>query len=306
MERISHVGKRLLRGGYLLLRRYTGHNVSTQSAALAFYLLFTMFPLLIFFSSLLGLLQLEQTELLGELTRFLPEEVLELVRSYLAYAGRNFSMRLLLFGLFFSLYFPARAASRLMRAVRTAYRLGTPGSPVGYLFRTLVYTGLLMVTVAVTVALMTAGGRLLDWAVRTAGLPRGAALLWRGLRFPVMAVVMYFALFVLYAMAQDQRRPAGEVWPGVVAALLGWMVISALYAYYVENIASYSLLYGSLGAVVVLMMWLYLTAGALILGAEFNGMLVDLRRERAGVCKQTAEKDSAETKKRQKAAGKEQ
>ena len=133
-----------------------------------------------------------------------------------------------------------------------------------------------------------------------------AALLWRGLRFPVMAVVMYFALFVLYAMAQDQRRPAGEVWPGVAAALLGWMVISALYAYYVENIASYSLLYGSLGAVVVLMMWLYLTAGALVMGAEFNGMLADLRRERAGVCKQTAGQASAETKKRQKAAGKDQ
>lgn len=275
-------GSRLLRGGYLMLRRYLGHGVSIQGAALAFYLLFTMFPLLIFFSSLLGLLHLEQAELLRDLARFLPEEVLDFVMAYLNYAARNSSVRLLLFGLFFSLYFPMRATNSLMRAVRTAYHLGPPRAPVRHIFRTLLYTMMLIVTVALTLTLMTAGRRLLDYAADTVGLPGELVLLWQWLRFPVMALVMYFALFMLYAMAQDSRQPMRNLWPGVLAALLGWMVVSALYSYYVERIASYSLLYGSLGTAIVLLMWLYLTAVTLIMGAELNGTLISLRREREG------------------------
>lgn len=275
-------GSGVMRGAYLMLRRYLGHGVSVQSAALAFYLLFTMFPLMVFLSSLLGLLHLEKTELLQGLTQFLPAEVLDFVMTYLDYAANHSSVRLLLFGLFFSLYFPMRATNSLMRAVRTAYHLGPPLAPARHLFRTLLYTMMLIVTVVVTLTLMTAGRRLLDYAADTLGLPGELAVLWQWLRFPVTALVMYFALFLLYAMAQDGRQPMRNLWPGVVAALLGWMVLSALYSVYVDYIASYSLLYGSVGTAVVLLMWLYLTAVTLILGAELNGTLIALRREREG------------------------
>ena len=273
-------GNGLLRGAYLMLRRYLGHSVSVQGAALAFYLLFTMFPLMVFLSSLLGLLHLEKTELLQGLTQFLPAEVLDFVMTYLDYAANHSSVRLLLFGLFFSLYFPMRATNSLMRAVRTAYHLGPPLAPARHLFRTLLYTMMLIVTMVVTLTLMTAGRRLLEYAADELGLPRELAVLWQWLRFPIMALVMYFALFLLYAMAQDGYQPMRNLWPGVLAALLGWMALSALYSVYVDYIASYSLLYGSVGTAVVLLMWLYLTAVTLILGAELNGTLIALRRER--------------------------
>ncbi len=276
-------GNGVLRGAYLMLRRYLGHGVAVQGAALAFYLLFTMFPLMVFLSSLLGLLHLEKTELLQGLAQFLPAEVLDFVMTYLDYAANHSSVRLLLFGLFFSLYFPARATNSLMRAVRTAYHLGPPLAPARHLFRTLLYTMMLIVTMVVTLTLMTAGRRLLEYAADELGLPRELALLWQWLRFPVTALVMYFALFLLYAMAQDGHQPMRNLWPGVLAALLGWMVLSALYSAYVDYVAAYSLLYGSVGTAVVLLMWLYLTAVTLILGAELNGTLIALRRERDGV-----------------------
>ena len=266
----------LLRGVYLLWRRYLRHGVAVRSAALAFYLLFTMFPLLVFLSALLGSLHLEKAELLQGLTQFLPTEVTAFVNGYLDYAAEHSSLRLLLFGLVFSLYFPARAASSLMRAVRTAYHLG-PLS-LRHWLRALLYSGFLLVTIIVTLALMTAGRRLLDYAARAMGLPGEPVLLWRCLRFPVMALVMYFALFLLYAMSQDEKRQL--LWPGVLAALLCWMALSALYSLYVEYVASYSLLYGSLGTAVVLLMWLYLTAVTWIMGAELNGALTSLQRER--------------------------
>ena len=67
----------------------------------------------------------------------------------------------------------------------------------------------------------------------------------------------------------------------MLAALLGWMVTAYLFSWYVENIASYSLFYGSIGAVIVLLIWLNFTAAILILGAELNGTLIALRKDKA-------------------------
>ena len=91
---------RFLRGIYLLVQRYLRHNVGMQGAALAFYLLFMIFPLLIFVSSLLGLLQLDVDAILAAVQEFLPREIVSFIGVYLTYVGRNPSVKLLLFGLF--------------------------------------------------------------------------------------------------------------------------------------------------------------------------------------------------------------
>lgn len=271
---------RAVRGVYLMVRRYLRHGVSTQSAALAFYLLFTLFPLMIFFSALLGLLRLNVASILSDLSRLLPVEVVDFIRVYLDYVGQNPSVRLLVFGLFFSLYFPMRATNTLMRAVRTAYHLGPPKAPVLQMLKTLIYTVLLIVTITAVLVLLTVGEWLLTYAVEHFGLPVEFAALWQRLRFPAMALLMYFALYLLYAMTQDTRQPLRNIYPGVLFAMVGWMVVSMCYSFYVENIASYSLFYGSIGTAIVLLMWLYLTAAVLIMGGEFNGMLISLRREK--------------------------
>jgi len=280
MHPVSPPQSGFLRCARLLLRRYLRHGVAIQSAALAFYLLFTAFPLLIFVSALLGLLQLDVAAVLQDLREFLPGEVVGIVEMYLNYVGANPSPRLLLFGLVFSVYFPMRAANSLMRAVRTACHLGPPRSTVRHLLKTLVYTGLLISIVALTLILMTVGERLLLLAVTELGLPLFAAELWARLRFPVIAVAGYGMLVLLYALSQDERRPWRELWPGTVAALAAWLLLSWLYAFYVDHIARYSLLYGSIGTMIVLLVWLNMSAVILILGAELNGVLNGLRKDR--------------------------
>ena len=108
------------------------------------------------------------------------------------------------------------------------------------------------------------------------------AELWARLRFPVAAVAGYFALFFLYALAQDGRQPWRNIWPGTLAALAAWLALSWLYALYVNNFADYSVLYGSIGAVIALLIWLNLTAVTLIMGAELNATLITLRKDSEG------------------------
>lgn len=270
----------LPRGVYLLIQRYFRHRVGVQSAALAFYLLFMIFPFLIFISALLGMLSLNVTAILLVLGEFLPRDVVDIVRTYLVYVGATPSPRLMLFGLFFSIWFPMRATNALMVSVRTAYHLGPPRRAVVHQLKTLLYTVVLILAIAFTLTLMTVGERLLGYAVGNFRLPLFLAELWARLRFPAAAVVGNFALFFLYALAQDGVRPWRDLWPGTLAALAAWMGLSWLYAVYVDNFSNYSLLYGSIGTVIVLMIWLYMSANVLILGAELNGTLVALRKER--------------------------
>ena len=271
---------RPVRLAMLLLRRWLRHGVAIQSAALAFYLLFTVFPLLIFVSALLGLLQLDMAAILRGLGEVLPHEVVDVAEMYLNHVGARPSLRLLLFGMVFSVYFPMRAANSLMRSVRTAYHLGPPRNAVRHFAKTLVYTVMLIATIALTLILMTVGDRLLLLAVEELGFPPFAAALWAWLRFPVIAVAGCFALLLLYALSQDRRRPWRELWPGTVAALGAWLLLSWLYSFYVDHIARYSTLYGSIGTVIVVLVWLNISAAILILGAELNGVLTGLRKER--------------------------
>ena len=227
----------------------------------------------------MGLLQLDVSEVVRALQPLLPTEVLDVAEAYLEYASRTSSAAMLWFGLVFSIYFPMRAADCLMRAVRRAYHLPRPKNQLIYRFKVLLYTVFLLVTIALTLALATVSQRMLAFAGRYITLPAGFIDLWDFLRFPALGVVVFGAVGLLYAMAQDTRQPGRNIVPGVVVSLVAWIALSAGYSFYVENFANYSLIYGTLGTMVVLMIWLYLTATVLIMGAEINDALLTMREE---------------------------
>ena len=156
--------------------------------------------------------------------------------------------------------------------------------------KVLLYTVFLLVTIALTLALATVGRAALEFAGRFFVVPEAFIELWTDLRFLVLGGVMFAAVGLLYAAAQDSRQPVRNIVPGVLAALVGWMVVSAAFSFYVENFANYSVIYGTLGTVIVLMMWLNLTALMLIMGAEINGVLISIRGRRTPKARPAEEK----------------
>ena len=249
-----------------LIGRYTAHDISQQGAALAYYLLFTLFPLLIFLSSLIGQLHLDTNMITETLAPVLPDDVLALTQEYLRYAYEHTGASTLWFGAVFSIWFPMRATFCLMRAVRLAYGLGEPEKPLRHAFKVVFFTVTLLFCLILTLLLMTLGGRIV-----AALLPR----IWRVLRFAVLGVIVFGALSALYAAAQDKPRRGRAILPGAALATFSWIVLSFGYSVYAENFANYSVVYGALSAIIVLMIWLYLTALTLILGAEVNHTILN-------------------------------
>ncbi len=266
----------------LLITNYFEHDVGKNAAALSYYLLFALFPLLIFVSNLLGLLDLNVTAITQTLQRFLPKDIVSLAETYLDYVSNTSSHVLMWFSLVFSIWFPMRAAKGLMNDVRLAYHLDKPQCPIAYTIRQLIYTIVLLFVIGLTLFLSTMGQNILSYIINR--LPESTLRtskyllgIWQYLRFLPVGLLMFVAVGTLYAASLDKRQPVKAMFPGIFVALASWMIVSIGFSFYVENFANYSVIYGTLGAVIVLLIWLYMTAVILILGAELNAALLTVR-----------------------------
>jgi len=265
---------RFVHGAAQLLRRYFDHHVARDSAALTYYLLFAIFPMLIFLNNLVGMLALDIEGLLTEFARVIPRDVIDLLEQYLLYVSRVSSKTLLWFSLVFSIYFPYRAANALFLSVRKAYGAGMPAHFLRFQLRVLFYTLLLIVTLALSLVVAVAGNRVLDFVSGYVYLSDTAIRVWTSFRFVLLGAVFFVIIALLYALALDERNVRRGILPGVLASLAVWITLSLLFSLYVERASRYSLIYGSIGGVIVVLLWLYLTAATLIMGAEFNSVLL--------------------------------
>ena len=133
----------------MVLRYYT-HDVARDSAALTYYLLFAIFPLLIFISTLLGLLELDVAYITSVLEPLLPADVVDVVRSYLEYVSANQSRQLLWFSLIFSIWFPMRATGCLLHSLRKAFGKGQPKNILLDQLKIFLFAIWLMVSIGLT------------------------------------------------------------------------------------------------------------------------------------------------------------
>lgn len=265
---------RLWRFGEVLVRGYLDHDVGKSAAALAYYLLFSFFPLLIFLSSLVGFLDLESLLSDPAVRNLIPKEIIRLVNLYLAHVTQMRSGNLMAMSLIFTIWLPMRAVDSLMKAVNISYGLPKPQrAALRHQAIVALYTLFLMAVMILTLVLVLVGRGVLGFLARYFPAIRPFIGLWNALRFPLMGVAFFLALSVLYWVAPGVRGPRRRVFPGAVAALCSWLAFSWGFSFYVENIANYSVLYGTLGGMVILLLWLYATATVLIMGAEVNRAL---------------------------------
>ena len=264
-----------------MIRRYYVHDVARDSAALTYYLLFAIFPLLIFVSTLLGVLELDITSITAVLAPILPSDVVDIIRTYLEYVAANQSRQLLWFSLVFSIWFPMRSTGCLMHSLRKAFGRSAPENILLGQLRTLLFTIWMIFVIGLTLALVVVGRRALYFLSGFLPLSETFISVWGYLRFIILGLVMAISLGILYQLALGQRRPLREVLPGVGSSLAAWLLLSMAFSYYVENMARYAQLYGSIATVIVVLLWLYMSGQVLILGAELSASLIHRKKHAA-------------------------
>lgn len=260
--------------------RYFTDAVGIRAAALAYYLLFSVFPLLILFSSIISRMNINLNSFTGILRTFLPSSIVSLISGYLYYVESDYNSTIMTFSLVFSIYFPWRAIKGLMYDIRSAFRQSNIKKPRFYLLRELFCTLIIPVAFTVSLMLIIIGKNVIEWVVGilppdTVHLSNFMLNAWQYLRFVLAAAIMSLSLTLIYQMSLDHPKPFRRLFPGTVAALLFWILASLIFSNYVENFGNYSVVYGTLGAVIVLLLWLYLSGVVFIMGAEMNAVLLD-------------------------------
>jgi membrane protein len=256
-------------------KEFTRDKVPMMSAAVAFHSLLALVPALVAMVSIYGLVA-DPDDVDRQVDDWLgsaPTEVRELVASQLASitedAGSAVGVGVVL-GLLVALWSASSGMAHLVEAVNVAYDEEETRSWIARRLLAVALTLGATLFVVVSVGLIAVLPALLDDAgLGSAGRLAAGALRWVGL-----LVGMMVALTVVYRYAPDRDNPRWRwVTPGAVVATAVWLVASAAFSIYTANFASYNETYGSLGAVVVVMLWLFLTALSVILGAEINAEL---------------------------------
>ena len=249
-------------------------DVATLARALA-YSLFLAIPAVLLVA--LGAFSLAAdagtVESLIDSTRaVLPEEAATLLRDSLrrTAASTGGGLALTVFGLVLAVWTTTSAATTLMQGVTTAYDREDGRKFVRKRLVALAIVGCLVVSTALVLGLLVLGPHVEAWLGDAAGLPTLTAWLWWSLQWPVLLAGLLIAFGVVLYLGPDVEQRWQLVTPGAVAAVVVWLVSSAGFALYSANFGSYEKTWGTLSAVVVTLLWLWLTSAALLFGAEIN------------------------------------
>jgi membrane protein len=257
--------------------------MSDHAAALTYYSLMSLFPALLFGVALLGFFG--QQGLIADTADYLkaagaPPETINAVTSALdsAQSQRSTAIVALVIGLVLALNSASNAVGAAGRALNRAWRVDEGRGFVRRKVNDVLWTLVVLLLVLMTFVLVFLGGGLAGDVLGWLGLGQTAADLWLYARWPgaVVSATLVYAV-VYFAAPNVEIRRFRWITPGAIFGVLSWIVASALFFLYVSNFSSYSATYGAFAAVVILLVWLWLTNVTLLFGAELNAA-IDVRR----------------------------
>ena len=255
-------------------REFKEDDLTLLAAALTYYGVLSLFPALLVLVSILGLLGESTTQsLIDNLAGLAPgpardvvTNAVENLQSASGAAGAAF-----VFGLLGAIWSASGYVGGFMKASNIIYEV-EEGRPFWKLRPLQIAVTVVLVLVAAAVSLsVVLTGPLARAVGDVIGLGDTAVSVWNIAKWPIIAIVVSQVIAMLYWIAPNVRQP-GYRWvsPGGILAVVLWIVASAAFAFYVSNFGSYNKTYGSLAAVIIFLIWLWITNVVILLGAEMN------------------------------------
>ena len=268
------------------LTEFSADNLTDWAAALTYYGVLAVFPAIIALVSIIGFLPSSTTDsLLQNVSSVAPGPAKQILTNTInSLSGSSGAASIgLIVGLVLALNSASSYIAAFSRASNSIYEV-EEGRPVWKLKPQQIGTTLvLLLLLIVIVVLVAVSGPLATEVGKVLGLGSSFATIWDIAKIPVILILMSFLVAFLYWAAPNVKQPGFKfVSPGGIVAILLFVVASLLFAFYVANFASYNKTYGSLGGVIVLLVWLWITNIAILFGAEFNSELQRSQQREGG------------------------
>lgn len=269
-----------------LYERTGESDITNRSAQAAFYFTFALFPFLFFLISLFGLVLVSAEGLKAEtyayLGQIMPGSAFALVIRTVDEVVSNSTTGKLTIGLIITLWSASAGVDGIRGGLNAVYDLPETRSWWWTKLQSVVITLAVTIIAAAVLGIVFYGWQLVQAGLSKLGLPVDSPWILVGIQWVSILLLMLFAFELIYNILPNFKKPKWDwITPGSLIAIVLWLILSGLFRTYIAYFNSYDKTYGSLGAVMILALWLYLTAFVIMIGGAINSVNRDLRPNRS-------------------------
>ncbi|HEV7684343.1 MAG TPA: YihY/virulence factor BrkB family protein [Pyrinomonadaceae bacterium] len=258
--------------------RIDDHDLLGRAAQLSYYFLLAVFPLLLFLVTLLGYFAESGSDLhnklLSYLSTVLPSSSVILIHTTLDEITKARGGGKLSLGILAALWAASNGMGAISSTLNVAYAVKEDRSWWRVRLMSIFLTVMVSLFIIVALSIVFFGGHLGDRLAAHFGFSAAFTLAWKVLQWPIALLFLVLTFDLIYYLAPNDRRPKRRLWTaGSITAVVLWLLVSFGFKAYLHFFNSYSVTYGSLGALIVLMLWFYFTGLAILIGGEVNSEL---------------------------------
>lgn len=251
----------------IFMGKFNENNITLLAASLAYYFLLAIFPLLIVGFAIIPYFNISANEAMDFFSEILPSEIASLFQENIISLVETPRGGLLTVGIIGALWSASNGINAFIQSANEAFDVEETRSFITVKLISLALTVCMIVAVVVAIALPIFGDVILRFISSITGISAGTEILLHVLRWAISIVVLTAFIMLLYRFAPNKNLPLKHIIPGSLIASLLWQIISLGFSIYVSNFGNYSATYGSLGGIIVLMIWFFLTGIILLSGA---------------------------------------
>lgn len=277
-----------------LMTEFKEDNVPLLAAAQAYYYILSIFPLLIFALTILPLLNLNPNSVVSFIGTIAPSDTASLFEENITTLVQEPRGILFVVSLLGALWSASNGINAFIKSSNEAYDVEESRSFIKVRLIAIALTICMILTIVVALVLPIFGNVIISMISSILGLPAQTEILFQLLRWVIAVIVMTLMLLLLYRFAPNKTLKWKEILVGSLTAALLWQIVSLGFSFYVSNFGNYSATYGSLGGVIILLLWFFLTGLVLMIGAELN---VIFHRRKNGTGRRSRERKTAQSEK---------
>ncbi|HZK55336.1 MAG TPA: YihY/virulence factor BrkB family protein [Desulfosporosinus sp.] len=255
-----------------LIFRYKEADLPSMSAQITYYLILAFFPFLLFLINLLSFTPLSSELLITNFNAFLPHDTAILVKNMLVQTVQAKSTTLLILGMLGSLWAASKGVSAIRKGLNNSYEVKESRHFVHLSFIALISTLGVTVMIIFTIVMLVFGKIIGSYVFGLIGATHLFEIIWSFLRYGIPLSLMFMTFSLIYKYVPNRRLKFKNIMVGTIFATGGWITTSLLFSFYVNTFANYEKVYGSLGGVIALISWLYISALIILLGGELNAI----------------------------------
>ena len=254
-------------------------EISLLSANLSYYFILSLFPMLIVALALTPYFKIDQQFLLEKIQSYAPGDLGDYLFDMISEVLNNKNNTIITVGIVFTLWSASSGIYGIIIAFNNAFRVRDGRIWIVTKIISVILTVLFLVGMFLALALIVFGKQLTYILFHKFNLDEGFYNLWSVINYTLPLLFIFFVFMFLYTMGLNLKLKAISILPGALFATLSWTIVSKLFGYYIDHFSSYIKTYGTIGAFMAFILWLYITGYILIIGAEINAIFHNYKVE---------------------------